>query len=230
MPIERDLNQVFNPRWFLSPDATPLDLYAAPVAAPVMAPGAVAPRTPAQINDKLRGIAFKATEYWSSIFDVSGIRPSRFKGDDHSMSFVSASHVRIYQQKKESVYSKIKYELTKQAPNPNLNKEQNDKIAGLSSLIKIENARAFDLDEPKDAPYIQNYTVLNQIKKIKFTYFKTGEKNPVNTWDSEAAETKGIFPEVVQMELSLEALNGRSLDATVLFKLEAPNEVLPKTY
>ncbi len=225
--IERDLNQVFNPRWFLSPDAKALDPYAQPVVQPENAPHVM---SATEVNNKLRGAAYQATEYWGPVFDVSGIRPSRFKGDDHSMSFVSASHVRIYQQKKESIYSKIKYDLIKQVPSSNLNKEQNEKNSGLSSLIKTENTRAFDLDEPKEGPYLQYFTVLNQIKSIKFKYYKAGEKNPATSWDSEAADTKGIFPEMVEIELSLQALNGRTLDGKLLFKLEAPNEVLPSTY
>ena len=228
--IERDLNQVFNPRWFLSPDQKPLDLYAPPTPPATMVPGVTPPLSAQEINNKLRGSAFQASEYWSTVFDASGLRPSRFKGDDHSMSFVAASHVRIYQQKKESIYAKIKYDIIKQPPNSNLSKEQNDKISNYSSLIKIENTHAFELEEAKDVPYVQTYTILNQIKKIKFSYFKIGEKTPATSWDSEAADTKGIFPEAIQMELSLEALNGRTLDATILFKLEAPNEVLPKTY
>ncbi len=231
--IERDLNQVFNPRWFLSPTAQALDPYAAPTPNSnnnETTSKMPAPLSATEVNNKLRGTAFQATEYWGAVFDPSGIRPSRFKGDDHSMSFVSASHVRIYQQKKESIYSKIKYDLIKQPPNPNLNKEQNEKNAGLSSLIKTENTRVFDLDEPKEAPYIQYFTLLNQIKTIKFKYYKLGEKTPVTSWDSEAADTKGQFPEMVEMELSLQALNGRTLDAKILFKLEAPNDVLPTTY
>lgn len=227
--IERDLNQVFNPRWFLAADAKPLDPYAQPT--PVASPSAAtAALSAAEVNNKLRGAAFQAFEFWGPVFDSSGIRPSRFKGDETSMSFISASHVRIYQQKKESIYSKIKYELIKQPPNPNLNKEQNEKNAGLFSLTKAENTRTFDLDEPKEAPYLQYFTLLNQIKSLKFKYYKLGEKNPATTWDSEAADTKNIFPEMVEMDLSLQALNGRILDAKILFKLEAPNEILPTTY
>lgn len=227
--LERDLNQIFNPRWFLAADAKPLDLYAPP-AVPSASPGAPATISAAEVNEKLRGAAFQAFEYWGPVFDVTGIRPSRFKGDQNSMSFITASHVRIYQQKKESIYSKVKFDLIKQPPNPNLNKEQNEKNAGLLSLVKTENTRAFDLDEPKDAPYIQHFTLLNQIKSLKFRYYKLGEKNPVNSWDSEAVDTKSIFPEMVEMELSLQALNGRMLDAKILFKLEAPNDILPTTY
>ena len=225
--IERDLNQIFNPRWFLAPDAKTLDPYAQPIP-PI--PGAIPRLSAAEVNNKLRGAAFQATEYWGPVFDASGIRPSRFKGDDHSMSFISASHVRIYQQKKESIYAKIKYDIIKQPPNPNLNREQNEKNAGLSSLVKTENTRVFDLDEPKEAPYLQFFTLLNQIKTIKFGYYKFGEKNPVTSWDSEAVDTKGIFPEMVEMTLSLQASNGRTLDAKILFKLEAPNDLLPTTY
>jgi len=222
--LERDLNQVFNPRWFLAPGAVALNPYEQPTQ-PI--PGKLSAQ---EVNNRLRGMAFQSFDYWGKVYDTSGIRPSRFKGDEKSMSFVSASHIRVYQQKRESIYAKIRYELVKQPENPNLSKEQNQTNADLFSLIKTENTRAFDLEDPREAPYIQYYTILNQIKSIKFRYFKTGEKNPLNSWDSDSEEFKGAFPESVEMELSLRALNGRTMDANVLFKLETPNEVLPTTY
>jgi prepilin-type N-terminal cleavage/methylation domain-containing protein len=222
--IERDLNQVFNPRWFLGPEMQPIDFQnAAPPVAPARINGP-------EVNRLLRGEAVRNSEYWGKVFDTTGIRPSRFQGDEKSMSFVSASHLRIYREKKESIYSKIRYELERMRENPNLTKEQNQKNAGLYSLIKIENTRAFELEEPRESPYIQYFTILNQIKTLKFRYYKAGEKNPVNNWDSDTEEHQGAFPEMVEMELSLEALNGRTMDATVMFRLEAPNEVLPTTY
>ncbi len=222
--IERDLNQVFNPRWFLGPEAVEIDLSdTRPPVPPAKLNGA-------EVNNSLRGEASRKSDYWSKVFDTSGIRSSRFKGDDHSMSFVTASHVRIYREKKESIYAKVRYEIEKQRDNPNLTKQQNEQNAGLYSLIKTENTRAFDLDEPKESPHIQYFTVLNQIKSLKFRYYKLGEKNPVTSWDSDTDEFKGKFPEMVEMELMLQALNGKTMDATVLFRLEAPNEVLPTTY
>ncbi len=222
--IERDLNQVFNPRWFLPPGTNPLNPYDPPT---LTLPGKMNAQ---DVNNKLRGTAFQSFEYWGKVLSVSGIRPSRFKGDEKSMSFVSSSHIRIYREKHESIFAKVKYELVKQPENPNLTKEQNQQNADLFSLVKTENARAFDLEEPREAPYIQYFTILNQIKSLKFRYYKFGEKNPLNSWDSDNDEFKGSFPESVEVELSLRALNGRTMDANILFKLETPNEVLPSTY
>ena len=230
--IERDLNQVFNPRWLLSPDLKPMDPYAQPAQPVAGAPTPTAPvMTPTEINQKLKGTAFQAFEYWGAILDQTGIRPSRFKGTDNSMSFVAADHARIYQQKRESIYSKVKYELIPQPENPNLNKEQNAKLKGLKALTKTENTRAFELEEPsKEAAYVNQYVILNNIQKIQFYYYKLGEKDPVKSWDSESTEQKGIFPEAVEIEVTLKAPNDRTLDSKILFKLETPNDVLPKTY
>jgi prepilin-type N-terminal cleavage/methylation domain-containing protein len=226
--IERDLNQTFNPRWFLAADMTPIDPYSQP--APVAA-GQVAATSPDFLNRRLNGTAFQSYDYWGAVLDATGIRPSRFKGTEKSISFVTASHTRVYQQKKESIYAKVKYELIPQPENPNLNKEQNDKMKGLSALIKTENTRAFELEEPpKDAAYVNTYVVLNNIQKIKFNFYKIGEKDPVHEWDSDKNDPKGLFPEAVEIELTVKAPNDRTLDAKVLFRLETPNDVLPKTY
>ncbi|NDG83922.1 MAG: hypothetical protein EBX52_02665 [Proteobacteria bacterium] len=187
--------------------------------------------TPDEINRKTRGTAFQSFDFWGPILEPGGIRASRFKGKDSEMSFVSASHVRIYQLKKESIYSKIKYELRKQEPNPNLTKEQNDKLRGLFTLVKIENTRAFETEEPpKDAPYVTTYAVLNNVKSLKFLYFKAGDKEPAREWDSESTDPKGQFPASVEMEVTLVGPAERTLDSKVMFNLEAPNDILPKTY
>ena len=232
--IERDLSQVFNPRWFLPADLKPIDPYAQP--APLSPPSAGATKplpslTPDEINRKTRGTAFQSFEFWGPILEPSGIRASRFKGKDSEMSFVSASHVRIYQLKKESIYSKIRYELRRQEENPNLTREQNEKRKMLYSLVKIENTRAFETEEPaKDAPYVSVYAVLNNVKTLNFQYYKSGEKEPLREWDSESTDPKGQFPTSVEMEVSLVGPGDRALDSKVVFNLEAPNDILPKTY
>ena len=229
--IERDLAQVFNPRWFLAPDFKPLDPYSQPAPLlPGAAPPAVPKMTVEEITRKTRGSAFQSFEFWGPILDSSGIRASRFKGKIDSMSFVTASHTRIYQQKKESIYAKVRYELIKQPPNANLTDEQNAKYASLSALVKIENTRAFEMEEPKDVPYVNSYVILNNIKSLRFSYYKKDAKDSVKDWDSEAQDQKGTFPTAVEVEISLMGPKERTLDEKVFFNLEAPNDVLPKTY
>ncbi len=235
--IERDLNQVFNPRWFLGADLKPLDPYnqqqPAPITSGTPVPGQRPPSISIdEITRRTKGMAFQTYDFWGPLLDASGIRASRFKGTDSSMSFVSSSHLRIYSQKRESIYSKIKYELIKQPTNPNLTKEQNEKFASLYALVKIENPRAFDLEDPKDANYVETYIVLNNIKKLSFRYFKRDEKEPVKEWDSEGQEEgqKRAFPLAVEMTVNLIGPKDRTMDATVMFYLETPNDILPKTY
>ncbi len=223
--IERDLSQTFNPRWFLSPDLIPIDPYNPPPPPPPPAPG-MPPPLPVlgadEINRKTRGMAFQAFEYWGPVLDASGIRASRFQGKESQMSFVSASHARVYQMKRESIYAKIRYELRRQ--------EEDGKATDRYTLVKIENTRAFELEEQKDAPFLATYEVLGNIKKLKFLYYKAGEKDPVREWDSEATEPKGKFPVAIEMEATLVGPDDRVFESRVFFNLEAPNDVLPKTY
>ena len=78
--------------------------------------------------------------------------------------------------------------------------------------------------------YINTYVILNNIKKIKFSYYKKDEKDPVKEWDSESTEQKGIFPIAVEMEVSISGPKERNLEEKLLFFLETPNDLLPKTY
>lgn len=236
--IERDLSQIFNPRWFLPANAKPIDPYNQQLPAPGAQGGGTAGGPPKMTNDQLnrvlRGMAFQTFEFWGPLYDATGIRASRFQGKETSMSFVTASHSRIYAEKKESIYAKVRYELVKQPPNPNFTKYENDKLAGLFQLIKTENTHAFELEEPRDDNnYVNTYVVLSNIKSLKFRYYKPDTKDPLPSWDSEQEDNqgrKGQFPEAVELEAVLVGPNDRTMDAKVLFKLEAPNDVLPKTY
>jgi hypothetical protein len=132
--------------------------------------------------------------------------------------------------KKESTYSKIRYEAVRQGANPALSKEENDRLSGLYALYKVENTRPFELEEPREAPYIQSYLILKNIKKIRFTYRKPEDKDGKPDWDSESAEPKGSFPATVEMEVTLLGPKDRVLEEKVRFNLETPNDLLPKTY
>ena len=233
--IERDLNQVFNPRWFLPADFKPLDPYNNNTLVPAPAPGAPAAPviktlTTDEISRKTRGAAFQPSDYWGPVIDPTGIRASRFQGKADTFSFVSSSHIRIYQQKKESIYAKVKYQLIKQPNNPNLTDEQNAKYSSLQALVKIENTHAFEAEDPKDAAYINTYVILNNIKKIKFSYYKKDDKEPLREWDSETTDLKWQFPSAIEMEVSISGPKDRTLDEKILFYLETPNDILPKTY
>jgi prepilin-type N-terminal cleavage/methylation domain-containing protein len=228
--IERDLAQVFNPRWFLPPDHQKLDFFGGSQVRLTDQADPIPKIGVDEIVRRTRGTASQSFEYWGPVLDASGIRASRFQGKEDRFSFVAASHARIYQMKKESIYSKIRYEVVRQGPNPNLTKEENDKAAGLLSLNKIENTRPFELEEPREAPHLQSYLILSNIKKIRFTYFKAGDKDGKPDWDSETAEPPGSFPATVQMEVTLIGPKDRILEERVRFNLETPNELLPKTY
>jgi prepilin-type N-terminal cleavage/methylation domain-containing protein len=212
--IERDLNQVFNPRWLLSPDHVPLDPYAPPP--PPDANGGKKTNagilTVEDLNRRLRGTAFQPYAYWGPVIDPSGIRPSRFQGKETEVTFVTASHQRVYKEKKESIYAKVKYEIIK------------------DTLYKTVNTHAFELEEPREGNFITTYTVLRHIKKLKFGFLKPEEKSPLRTWDSESQENKGQFPEAIEIELELDAPEGKTFTTKVLFKMETPNNVLPTTY
>jgi prepilin-type N-terminal cleavage/methylation domain-containing protein len=216
--IERDLGQVFNPRWFLAPDHQKLDFFNGTLIQDEPIPKLRVD----EIVRRTRGTASQTFEYWGPVLDASGIRASRFQGKDDRFSFVAASHARIYQMKKESIYSKIRYEVARQATG--------DKSSGLLALNKVENTRPFELEEPRDASYVQTYLILGNIKKIRFSYHKAGEKDGKPDWDSETADPPGSFPATVEMEVTLVGPKDRILEEKVRFNLETPNELLPKTY
>ncbi len=222
--IERDLAQVFNPRWFLAPDHQKLDFFGGSQTRTTGQEDPIPKLGVDEIVRRTRGTASQTFEFWGPVLDASGIRASRFQGKEDRFSFISASHARIYQMKKESIYSKIRYEVVRAGSN------SGDKSSGLLVLNKVENTRPFELEEPREANYVQTYMILGNIKKIRFSYHKAGEKDGKPDWDSETADPPGSFPASVEMEVTLVGPKERVLEERVRFNLETPNELLPKTY
>ncbi len=220
--IERDLAQVFNPRWFLAPDHQKIDFFGGSQTRTTGQEDPIPKLGADEIVRRTRGTASQTFEYWGPVLDASGIRASRFQGKEDKFSFISASHARIYQMKKESIYSKIRHEVVRQ--------DSTDKTSSLLALNKVENTRAFELEEPREANYLQTYLILGNIKKIRFSYHKAGEKDGKPDWDSETADPPGSFPASVEMEVTLVGPKDRILEEKVRFNLETPNELLPKTY
>ncbi len=222
--IERDLAQVFNPRWFLAPDHQKLDFFGGSQTRTTGQEDPIPKLGVDEIVRRTRGTASQTFEFWGPVLDASGIRASRFQGKEDRFSFISASHARIYQMKKESIYSKIRYEVVRAGSS------SGDKTSGLLVLNKVENTRPFELEEPREGNYVQTYMILGNIKKIRFSYHKAGEKDGKPDWDSETADRPGSFPASVEMEVTLVGPKERVLEERVRFNLETPNELLPKTY
>jgi len=108
------------------------------------------------------------------------------KGSDVELNFSTLSHYHFLEGLKETDQTVIGYSL-----------KPTDK--GENSLMRRETGRLSDkLDEGGTA-----YPLLDNVKKLKFSYYDSNKKEWVNEWDSEQISVLGRLPFAVKIELTV---------------------------
>lgn len=153
------------------------------------------------------------SNYWLPAIDKSGIRPSRFVGNDSKMSFVALSHIRIYKDAPESEFAKISYELQKDPNNPER-----------MTLVKTENTNSFENDDTRDKSFIHTYPLLHGISKLQYKYYKRveGDWKTYSSWDSDQEDFKRQYPDMIEITVSVLGPSRLSFDGIYKFRPEVP--------
>jgi len=158
-------------------------------------------------------------QFWGAVVDKTGIRPSKFVGTDNKLSFISASHVRIYKNAAESEFAKVTYEL------------QNDR-SGLPSaelgqvLVKTSNPNAFDEDDSPGnadkAKLKRVYPLLPGVKSLKYRYYRKDKDQWGTSWDSDSADTKNIYPDMIECTIEVVGPSRLMFTGVYKFRPEVP--------
>lgn len=177
--IEEDINQIYSPHLILV-SKQPLDQKAA-----------------TDLNVIFQGTEKRETKFWNPVISPSGIRPSRFVGEENSMSFVTCSNRRIYKESPESDFLKIKYELVN-------DKDPEDGHENTQILSRKTSTNVFDLedDESKDKT-LRMTPVLKGVKKLVFKYYSKKKAKWYTKWDTSTTDFLNIFPDVVEMSVEI---------------------------
>lgn len=163
-----------------------------------------------------------STRFWGSALDKTGIRPVRLEGTANRLSFVAVSHRRIYRNAPESEFAKIVYELEAAEP-------AEDTPEG-HVLMKRQNANAFNEDDTSDDPHWRNYPLLRGVKTLKFRYYKKDQDAWFSSWDSDSAETKNRFPDLIEVQIEVNGPQHLSYDGLYLVKSEILNGGIPSSF
>jgi len=205
--LEQDIEMMFSPEMILRWNWKPAD------------PDAIR----SKLGPYLEGLELRSTDYWNAVVHESGVRPSRFQGDEKSMSFITASHVRIYKDAPESVFARVRYELRADKFPP-------EGVEGTQVLVKMISADAFSLDDT-DKEKFKIYPLLSGIKKFRVKYYQKEKDNWSNSWDSDSSDYKDKLPDAVQVELEVTRSIKLSFDGLYQFKLELPlNDGFPTSF
>ncbi len=176
------------------------------------------PKKPGPTTDELKNQLppekSDSSDFWNPAVHATGIRPSHFYGTEEKLSFVTASHLRIYREKPESVFAKVKFELN-----------DNDKTKdGTKILVKKFSTDAFSNDDELK----RTYPLLHGVKSIKFQYYNKYKDRWEKSWDSANTDFKDIYPDLV--ELTIEVVEKtRTFEGKFEFRPELPIYGIPKT-
>jgi hypothetical protein len=153
----------------------------------------------------------KQTQYWSAAISELGVKPSRFQGKATEMSFVVASHVRVYRDMLDSVFAKVAY---------SLKKDPSEGALG-DMLVKTEDSAAFADDDFK-SPYLKSVSLLRGVKKLRFSYLKRDGKvwKQFSSWDSSRSENGFLPPDMIQMEIVLKGPQNLYFEAVLNMRPE----------
>jgi len=160
------------------------------------------------MNAIITGDRVKGTQFWGSVLDKTGIRPAVFVGESDEISFISMSHVRIYKESPESVFSKVTYKL-----------EDGDDDTQV--LLKIENSNTFDIEED-EGDYLRKYRLLYNISNLSFRYYQKSKDAWHDKWDSQSLDFKDQYPDVIEVQLELSKGERLSFQGLYRFRPEVP--------
>ncbi len=221
--VERDLNMLFSPVAYLPPKPKTPQRPGFPGQ-----PGGFGQQPGAQppTQDELETAAElgKLTDFWLPSTVKTGVRLSRFVGEEQKMSFITSSHQRLYKDRPESEFVKVTYELREE-------KDEDYRLEGARTLVKIVDTNVFDDEEKKDT-WKKAYYILPGVKTMTFRYFRRDKKSWQNKWDNGKTDDdlNGKYPDLV--EIKIEVIGGQRLRFDGLYTLHVgtPFYGLEKTY
>lgn len=167
----------------------------------------------------------RATQFFMPPTSKVGVRPTRFQGSRDKMSFVAASHSRIYKDSKESEFAKIRYELVRD--------DRKGAIQSTSILLKTETVNVWDDKDDEKDPTLKRYRLLPGIKSVKFRYCKlpsdSNELKCFDEWDSDREDFKNALPDVVEATIEVLGPERLTFSGVYKFRPEVPHRGLSPT-
>ncbi|OFZ53488.1 MAG: hypothetical protein A2428_08015 [Bdellovibrionales bacterium RIFOXYC1_FULL_54_43] len=175
-----------------------------------------APPNAQEMEVLMGGDLNQATQFWGPAVDKTGLRPGHFIGTDSKMSFIAASHIRVYKDAPESELTKIVYEANRDEDRP--------EIQDSYVLVKTASPNVYQDDEKRDTMLVK-YPLLRGIKKIRFRYFRRdkGVNGSWETsWDSEKEDQKDLYPDKVEITFEVAGPFRLFFEGVYVFRPEIP--------
>jgi prepilin-type N-terminal cleavage/methylation domain-containing protein len=220
--MNKDISMIYSPTLLLNtqPQTSPSGTPQNPGGTPQFDESQIAAATAADLS--------RSFTFWSAAADKSGLRPSRFVGTDSKMTFISATHFRVYKDSPESEFAKITYDVEPDSEPP----INGFKVPDSNILVKQTSANVFDNDDLRDRESTHKYTLIRGITSSKFSYYKWVDNSftAYTSWDSDKEDFKWQIPDMVRIDIEIKGPTGLSYTGFYEFKPELPFHGLNPTF
>jgi len=136
------------------------------------------------------GAAFVSDRYDSRRYRDQNDRPTNFIGARDKLIFTSLAHQRLYADAKESDQMVVAYEVRTSTKKGS---------RGQQDLMRRENPNLYGEDRMERGGVED--VLLENVKRVEFSYWDSDQKDWVNDWDTRKIEKKSILPVRVRIAL-----------------------------
>jgi general secretion pathway protein J len=160
------------------------------------------------------GAAFVSDRYDSRRYRDQNDRPTNFIGSRDKLLFTSMAHQRLYADAKESDQMVVEYAVHSSTRKGAQNQQD---------LMRRENPNVYGEDKMDRGGAEE--VLLENVKRIEFSYWDSDQKDWVNDWDTRKLEKKSILPTRVRIALVRLDENGHEQRYTTQTRIMLNTEI-----
>ena len=161
------------------------------------------------------GAAFVSDRYDQRRYRDQNDRPTNFIGTREKLLFTSMAHQRLYADAKESDQMVVEYSVRASTKKG---------AKGQQDLMRRENPNLYGEDK-MDRGGVED-VMLEDVKRLEFSYWDSDKKDWVNEWDTRKLDRKSILPTRVRITLVRADENGHeqrySTETRIMLNTEIP--------
>jgi general secretion pathway protein J len=162
------------------------------------------------------GAAFVSDRYDVRRYRDQSDRPTNFIGSRDRLVFTSLAHQRLYADAKESDQMVVEYSVKTSTKKGTAHSQQD--------LMRRENPNVYGEDKMERGGAEE--VLLEDVKRIEFSYWDSDQKDWVNDWDTRKLEKKSILPTRVRFTVVRSDESGHeqryTTEARVMLNTEIP--------
>lgn len=161
------------------------------------------------------GAAFVSDRFDVRRYRDQNDRPTNFIGSRERLVFTSLAHQRLYSDAKESDQMVVEY---------SVHSSTKKGAHGQQDLVRRENPNVYGEDKMERGGVED--VLLENVKRVEFSYWDSDQKDWVNDWDTRRLEKKSILPTRVRIVMVRSDESGReqryTTEARIMLNTEIP--------